>query len=395
MVVGAGIVGLATARAIARAHPGIDVVVVDKEPTVAAHQTGHNSGVVHSGLYYRPGSLKAQLVETGRAELIALCRERGLHLDVCGKVVVATSDAERDGLGELARRAEANGVGTELLGAEQLTEVEPHVRGVAALRVPSAAIVDFGEVARSLAAEVADSGGEVRLGTSVAGIRTEGDGVVVDTSRGPIRARAAVNCAGLHADVLARASGLDTDIRIVPFRGEYLELVPSRRHLVRHLVYPVPDPRFPFLGVHFTRMVDGSVHAGPNAVLALAREGYGWGRIDRHEVRSLLGAPALRRLAARHWRTGAGEVLRSLSTRAMVHALRRLVPEVRTADLRPAGAGVRAQACTPDGTLLDDFAVERHGGVVHVLNAPSPAATASLAIGAHIATLADDLLTRD
>lgn len=392
VVVGAGIVGLATARALRRADPGTTVLVLDKEPAVATHQTGRNSGVVHSGLYYRPGSLKARLVAAGRDELMALCRERGLRLDVCGKVVVATTESELAPLDELARRATANGVPARRLSPAELAEVEPHATGLAALHVPTAAIVDFGEIARALAAEL-DAHGEVRLDTAVHAIRTERDHVVVETETGPVRARMAVNCAGLHADVLARASGAATDVRIVPFRGEYHELVPARRHLCRHLIYPVPDPRFPFLGVHLTRMVDGTVHVGPNAVLALAREGYSWGRVDLAEVRSLATSPALRRIAARHWRTGAGEVLRSASRRALVRALRRLVPEIGPADLVPAGAGVRAQACLPDGTLLDDFAVERHGRVVHVLNAPSPAATASLAIGAHVAALGVDLLT--
>lgn len=389
VVVGAGIVGLATARALRSADPARRVLVVDKEDRVAAHQTGRNSGVVHSGVYYSPGSLKASLVRAGRAELVALCRERGLHLDVCGKVVVATRPDELGRLRALAERAAANGVEAVLLDPSELAEVEPHVAGLAALRLPSAAIVDFGEIARSIAADL-DAVDALRPGVEVLDLATRPHHVEVVTAGETIRARAVVNCAGLHADVLARRADSQTDLRIVAFRGEYLELVPARRHLVRHLVYPVPDPRFPFLGVHFTRMVDGGVHAGPNAVLALAREGYRWRDVDPRELRALLGTRGLRRLARRHWRTGAGEVVRSISTAATVRRLQRLVPEVRSSDLVRAGAGVRAQALRPDGSLVDDFAIERAGRVVHVLNAPSPAATASLAIGRHIARTLDD-----
>lgn len=384
VVVGAGIVGLATARAAVEARPGISVLVLDKEPTVAAHQTGHNSGVVHSGIYYRPGSLKATTVEAGRAALLAYCRERGLGLEVCGKVVVAAREDERPALEALAARAEANGVGVERLDRQELRELEPHAEGVAALHVPSAAIVDFTEVAGALADDVVAAGGAVELGREVHALRRGHERVVVETSGGRLAARWAVNCAGLHSDVLARRSGREHPTRIVAFRGEYHELRPERRHLVRNLVYPVPDPRFPFLGVHLTRMLDGSVHVGPNAVLALAREGYRWRTIDVRELASLARSPALRRLARAHWRTGTGEVVRSVSTAAMVRALRRLVPEVRAADLVRAGSGVRAQAVAPDGTLLDDFVVDADGPIVHVLNAPSPAATASLAIGRHV-----------
>lgn len=395
VVIGAGIVGLAAALAVQRRRPGARVVVVDKEETVAAHQTGHNSGVVHSGIYYRPGSLKATLVADGRTELMAYCRSRGLALDVCGKVVVATAETELGPLRDLQRRAEANGIETRVLDRGGLRRIEPHAEGLAALHVPSAAVVDFGEIARSFAADVVGGvagreRGEVCLGRTVERITRDGAGVVVETDRGDLRATMAVNCAGLHSDVVARASGLHPATRIVAFRGEYHELVPSRRHLVRHLVYPVPDASMPFLGVHLTRMADGAVHAGPNAVLAMAREGYRWRRLDPGEVVGLVRSPAMRSLARRHWRTGAGEVGRSISRRATVRALQRLVPELRPQDLVRAGAGVRAQALGPDGTLLDDFVIERDGPVVHVLNAPSPAATASLAIGRHLAALLDD-----
>ncbi|QGG96357.1 L-2-hydroxyglutarate oxidase [Actinomarinicola tropica] len=388
LVVGAGIVGLATARALQHAEPARRVVVVDKEPDVAWHQTGRNSGVVHSGVYYRPGSLKARLVAEGRAELRDLCRDRGLPFVACGKLVVATRRQELDALDEIERRAEANGVAVERLGPEGIREVEPHAAGLAALRVPSAAVVDFGAVARALADDVR-ADGEVRLGAAVDALRPTSAAVEVDVGDTTLRAGQVVNCAGLHADVLARRAGHRSDVRIVPFRGEYHELAPHRRELVRALIYPVPDPRFPFLGVHLTRMVDGSVHVGPNAVLALAREGYRWRDVDLREVRELAASPALRGLARRHWRTGAGEVARSASRQLVARTVRRLVPGVGADDLVRAGAGVRAQACRPDGTLVDDFVVERSGRIVHVLNAPSPAATASLAIGRHVAGLVD------
>ena len=393
IVIGAGIVGLATARALVEARPGTSVLVLDKERRVAAHQTGHNSGVVHSGVYYAPGSLKARLVGEGRRALLALCRERGLRLEVCGKVIVATDDREASGLRHLATRAEGADVEAVPIGPGRLAELEPHVAGVAALHVPSAAIVDFAEVARALADDLGDSA-EVRLGRPVEEIADDGARVVVETGAEVVRGRVVVNCAGLHADVVARRSGLEPEVRILPFRGEYHQLVPSRRHLVRNLVYPVPDPRFPFLGVHLTRMVDGTVHAGPNAVLALSREGYSWRATNARDLREMATSPALRHLARRHWRTGAMEVRRSLSTRATARALRRLVPDLRAEDLVPAGAGVRAQAVRPDGTLVDDFVIERAGRVVHVLNAPSPAATASLAIGRHIAASVAPLLDR-
>jgi (S)-2-hydroxyglutarate dehydrogenase len=389
VVVGAGIVGLATARAAVETRPGIRVVVLDKEQRIAAHQTGHNSGVVHSGVYYRPGSLKAQTVAEGRAELMAYCGERGLAIDRCGKVIVATEPDEVRRLHDLEGRARANGVMAAIVDPARLRELEPHAEGLAALHVPDAAIVDFGEVAGSLARDVAGAGGEVRLGQAVRTIQRAGDGVVVETDQATLRAARAVNCAGLQSDLLAQASGRAPDIRIVAFRGEYHELIRSRRHLVRNLIYPVPDPRFPFLGVHLTRMIDGSVHAGPNAVLALAREGYRWRTLDRQELASLARSPALRGLARTYWRTGAAEIGRSLSRRATVRALQRLVPELGQRDLIRAGSGVRAQAVGADGTLLDDFVIDRDGPVVHVLNAPSPAATASLAIGRRIIEMLD------
>lgn len=389
VIVGAGIVGLATARALLHHDPAARVVVLEKEDHVAAHQSGHNSGVIHAGVYYKPGSSKAALCRDGRAAMIDFCAEHGIAHEVCGKVVVATSAEELPRLEQLRERSIANGLDVRLLDRQGLAELEPHADGLAALHVPATGVVDFREVCRVLAADVTARGAELRLGTAVTAIDEAPDEVIVGTSDTTIRTRLLVNCAGLHSDRVARLVGADHTgagrTVILPFRGEYHELVPQRAHLVRHLIYPVPDPRFPFLGVHFTRDIAGAVHAGPNAVLALGRESYRWRTIVPRDVAEALGRPATWRLARRHHRTGAAEVLRSASTTAFVRALQRLVPDVRAADLVRAGAGVRAQAVAPDGTLLDDFAFVQTDRTLHVLNAPSPAATASLAIGAHIA----------
>jgi L-2-hydroxyglutarate oxidase len=389
VVVGGGIVGLATARAIAMDRPGADVVVVEKEPAVARHQTGRNSGVIHSGIYYRPGSAKARLVARGRELLEAFCAEHGVAREYCGKVIVATTAPELVRLAKLDELASEHGIETARLDADALRSMEPHAAGLAALHLPRTGIVDYGEVAAALADELADRGVEVRTGTRVVGLAHRVDGVDVATDGGTIPARTVVNCAGLHADRVARLDGPaqveGRDVHITPFRGEYHELRPAARHLVRNLIYPVPDPSFPFLGVHFTRSIHGGVHAGPNAVLALAREGYTWRDVSRADLAEMARDPGLWRLARRHWRTGLGEVWRSLSTAALLRALRRLVPEVGPDDLEPAPAGVRAQALRADGSLVEDFAFAERGRVLHVLNAPSPAATASLAIGEHVA----------
>ena len=382
LVVGAGIVGLAAAAEAARR--GHHVLVVEKEPAVARHQTGRNSGVVHSGLYYAPGSAKASLVARGRDLLRRRSATGAFDVEWCGKVVVATRVTELDALAELERRGRANGVQVRRLAPAELADVEPHVSGVAALHVPGAGITDFGAVARSLVTEVQEAGGEVLLGAEVRAIEPVGRrgsarSLRVVTSAGTISAGALLNCAGLHSDRIAQLAGAGTDVCILPFRGEYQQLRPGARELVRALVYPVPDPRWPFLGVHLTRMVDGEVHAGPNAVLALGREAYER-QVDPAEVRSLVRSPALRRLAARYWRTGASELVRSRVPHLVLRELQRLVPVLEADDLEPAGSGIRAQAVAPDGTLLDDFAFATGERSVHVLNAPSPAATASLAI---------------
>lgn len=384
-VIGAGIVGLATADALLRARPGSSVLVVDKEDGIARHQSGRNSGVIHSGLYYPKGSAKAELVATGRRLLMELCDEHGVAYDICGKVVVATSGQDLVGLDALAARATANGIEARWLDRVGLAELEPHVRGLAALHVPSAGIVDFPGVCRALRTRAAAGGSEVALSSPVTAIEQHPGGVSLSMPGRTVTATVVVNCAGLQSDRVARLAGARPAARITPFRGEYFTLAPERSGLVRNLVYPVPDPRFPFLGAHLTRSVSGEVHCGPNAVLALSREGYRWRIVDRADLAELAWFAGTWRLAARHWRTGLGEVGRSVSRQAFARALRRLVPDLSVDDLRPAPSGVRAQALDRRGRLLDDFAFADHGRVVSVVNAPSPAATASLAIGQVVA----------
>lgn len=359
--------------------------MLEKEEAPARHQTGHNSGVIHSGIYYKPGSLKARFSRAGGAALTRFCEERGIRYEVCGKVIVATEAGELPRLEDLYRRGLENGLAVEKVGPEELREIEPHATGLAAIRVPTTGIVDYGAVARAFAAEIGERGGELRTGAPVEAVSETGDGVEVISGGETVRARTLVNCAGLYSDRVARMAGVEPGMKIVPFRGEYYELVPHRRDLVRNLVYPVPDPSFPFLGVHFTRMIDGNVHAGPNAVLALAREGYDWRTVVPRDLADALTHRGFHRLARRYWRTGAGEMYRSASKRAFVRALQRLVPDVRAEDLVRSGAGVRAQALAADGRLVDDFAFDETPNAVHVINAPSPAATASLEIGRVIA----------
>jgi L-2-hydroxyglutarate oxidase LhgO len=382
VVVGGGILGLASARLIAERHPEATVTVLEKEARVATHQTGRNSGVVHAGLYYPPGSLKATLCRRGVTLLEAFCAQHAIPYDRCGKLVVATAPQELGRLADIEARAQANGVpGVTRLDAVGMREVEPHVRGVAALHSPQTAIVDYVAVAQALAGELQARGGVVRCGVTVREVVEAPDGATVVTTAGErLVADRVLVCAGLHADRLADASGQPPSPRIVPFRGEYWRLRPGREHLVRGLIYPVPDPALPFLGVHLTRRVDGAVLVGPNAVLALAREGYGWGTVAPAEVADLLRHPGARRLFAAYWRTGVAEVARSLSRHRFVAAARRYVPELRDEDVVRADAGVRAQAVDDDGTLVDDFRIQDAGRTVWVRNAPSPAATSSLAI---------------
>ncbi|MBA2442624.1 MAG: L-2-hydroxyglutarate oxidase, partial [Rubrobacter sp.] len=348
-VIGGGIVGLSTARALLRRRPDAELLLLEKEEGWGQHQTGHNSGVIHSGIYYKPGSLKARYAREGGEELAEFCDEHGIQYEVCGRLVVATEAEELPLLDDLYQRGRENGLAVERLGPEGIREIEPHAAGIAGLRVPSTGIVDYGEVAEALAARVAADGGDLRTGARVEDVSEGGEGVEVSSTAGTFRARALVNCAGLHSDRVAALCGVRAGVRIVPFRGEYYELKPEKRGLVRHLIYPVPNPDFPFLGVHFTRGVGGGIEAGPNAVLGLSREGYAKTDLDPRDLAGVLSYPAFWKLARRHWRTGAGEVLRSLSRRAFADSLRKLVPEVEEEDLVPASAGVRAQALTEDG----------------------------------------------
>jgi L-2-hydroxyglutarate oxidase len=383
-VVGGGIIGLAVAERLLREDPSTHVTVLEKEQDWARHQTGRNSGVIHSGLYYPPGSLKARWCRAGAAALVALGRDEGVPHAVTGKLVVATASDELERLAALEARGLANGLRVSRLTTMEAHEHEPHVAALAALRVPETGIIDYRALCAVLVRRLRDAGARLMPGTEVVGGVDGAREVVVETTRGEVTADLVVSCAGLHADHVARLLGHQPSVRIVPFRGEYHELTTAAAPLVRGLVYPVPDPAFPFLGVHLTRGIDGHVHAGPNAVLALAREGYDWGSIDARDLAGTLSYPGFWRLARQHARSGAGEMARSLSARRFADSVRRLVPEVRDEDLVPAPAGVRAQAVRRDGTLVDDFLLERHGRVVHVLNAPSPAATASLEIARHV-----------
>lgn len=386
LVIGGGIVGLSAAYAITQASPGTRVVVLEKEPGPARHQTGRNSGVIHSGIYYPPGSLKARFAVRGAAEMVRFCAEQGLPCEVTGKLIVATEREELPRLHALVQRGREHGIPVRELGPAQIAEHEPAVRGLAAIHVGSTGVCDFGAVAGRLARLAEGAGARIRYGAEVRTIGRRASSVAVRTADGEVlRARALVNCAGLHSDRVARLAGDDPGMRIVPFRGEYYELAPGRAGLVRGLVYPVPDPAFPFLGVHLTRGIDGGVHIGPNAVPALAREGYDWRTLHPAELAGTLAFPGSRRMARRHWRYGTGELRRSLSKGAFTAAVRRLLPEVGPADLIPAPSGVRAQAVLPDGSLVDDFLFAQSPRMVHVLNAPSPAATASLPIGREVA----------
>ncbi len=387
-VIGGGIVGVATAMAVL-GKSRVSLTIVEKEARLAAHQTGHNSGVIHSGLYYKPGSLKARNCTAGRELLLRFCAQHGIPAERCGKVVVATGPEQLPALAELRRRGEANGLaGLRSLAAEEIRELEPHAAGIAGLFVPQTGIVDYARVTEAYAEVVRQRGGDVLLSAPVRAIVRDGAGTVLVTNAGEVRCRFLVNCAGLHSDRVARLAGVDPGVLIVPFRGEYYELTPDRRELVRNLIYPVPDPEFPFLGVHFTRMIGGGVEAGPNAVLAFKREGYARSSFSPRDALETATAPGFWRLARSYWRMGLGEYRRSLWVPAFARALQALVPEVAAADLRRAGAGVRAQALDRSGRLLDDFRIVEAERQVHVLNAPSPAATASISIGEAIAAVA-------
>ena len=387
-IVGGGIVGLATARALLERAPGARLVILEKEPRLAAHQTGHNSGVIHSGIYYKPGSHKARLCVEGKGLMLKFCEKHGIRVERCGKVIVATTAAELPRLQTLYERGIANGVPVELLEPARLRELEPRAAALRGIHSPSTGIVDYVEVAQAMARELAAAGVAIETGARVTAIARTGDGVKVAAGRLAVRARRLVNCAGLHSDAIARLAGARTDVQIIPFRGEYYMLRPERRSLIRGLIYPVPDPEFPFLGVHLTRTVHGEVEAGPNAVLAFAREGYRFARVNPGELAGTLAYRGFWQMARRYRRMGTYEMYRSLSKAAFLRALQRLVPDLRSEDLTGGGSGVRAQAVSPDGSLVDDFRIVAEADAIHVLNAPSPGATASLAIGRHVAGLA-------
>ena len=384
-VIGGGIVGLSVDMQACEQAPGLRLLILEKENSVAQHQTGHNSGVIHSGVYYKPGSLKARLCVEGAREMVEFCLRHGIAHEVCGKIIVAIDSEESARLDDLLKRGQANGLtGLELLTAEAMREIEPHVAGIRALKVPSTGITNYGQVARKYAEIAASRGAELKTGAGVVGFRNSGSETVVQTRAGDFTARYVVNCAGLYSDRIAHLAGHDPEIMIVPFRGEYYDLIPSRSSLVRNLIYPVPDPRFPFLGVHFTRRITGTIDAGPNAVLALRREGYKRSDFHLGETMAALSYRGFRKMARRMWRYGLAEYRRSLQKSAFVRALQQMLPEVRAEDLVPGGAGVRAQALAPDGNLVDDFRFVPRERFLHVLNVPSPAATASLPIGREI-----------
>ncbi|MEI7768394.1 MAG: L-2-hydroxyglutarate oxidase [Chloroflexales bacterium] len=381
LIVGGGIVGLSTAMALKAEYPLARIAVCEKEAQWAAHQTGNNSGVIHAGVYYKPGSLKAQFARKGQRSMVEFCREQGIAYAVCGKLIVATVPGELERLENLYQRALANGLEAQRVGPDQIREREPHVRAVSGIYIPSTGIVNYTQVSEAYARIVSERGGELYLSTRVLSITERDDLVRVETSRGIMQARFLINCAGLHSDRVARMAGARTNMKIIPFRGEYYELVPARRHLVKGLIYPVPNPNFPFLGVHFTRMIDSTVHAGPNAVLALKREGYKKTDIDLRDMGEVLSYPAFWKLAAKYMDEGLKEMLRSASKALFVRSMQQIIPEISANDVVPTHAGVRAQALMRDGTLMDDFVIIRSGRAIHICNAPSPAATASIEIG--------------
>jgi (S)-2-hydroxyglutarate dehydrogenase len=384
-IIGGGIIGLATALSLAQQYPRVRLCVLEKEDRLAAHQTGHNSGVIHSGIYYRPGSLKAQTCVSGVQALLAFCDQHDIPYERCGKVVVATVPEELPRLEELFRRGTANGVvRLEMIGPERLREIEPHATGIKALYVPTTGIIDFPRVAHTYARLVQEQGGEIRTRHQVQKIIHTGSSLTLETSQGPVHTKFLINCGGLWCDRLARMAGARIDVQIVPFRGEYYTISPRRHDLVKNLIYPVPDPTLPFLGVHFTRTIDGMVEAGPNAVLAFARAGYQKTAIDFRDLRETLTFPVFWGMARKYWRTGIEEMYRSWSKAAFLKALQRLLPALTAEDLQPGGSGVRAQAIASNGALVDDFVISVSGNTLHVLNAPSPGATASLTIGRFI-----------
>lgn len=388
-IIGAGIVGLATALQLSARKPDLRIIVIDKEDGVARHQTGHNSGVIHSGIYYTPGSGKAEYCRKGYGLLLDFCERNDVPFEICGKVIVAVDASEQIRLDRIFQRGVANGLeGIRKINPAELAEIEPHVKGVEAIWVPQAGIIDYKQVAVKYLELVTDRGGQALFGAKVLDIRREHDHQLIRTERGELRAKLVINCAGLYSDRVATMTIPRLALKILPFRGEYYQLAPEKQHLVRNLIYPVPNPDFPFLGVHFTRMINGGIEAGPNAVLAFKREGYSRWQVDFPELWEILAYSGFRGMARKHWRHGLDELYRSFSKKAFVKALQRLLPELTEKDVRRSGAGVRAMACDVDGNLADDFLIYEQPGVINVCNAPSPAATASLAIGETVATRA-------
>jgi (S)-2-hydroxyglutarate dehydrogenase len=380
-IIGGGIVGLSTGMALGKRYPNARVLVLEKESNWAFHQTGNNSGVIHSGIYYKPGSFKAKFCRDGARSMVEFCQEHGIDYEVCGKVIVATSEAELPRLENLYKRGLDNGISVQRISPEEVREIEPHVSCVGGIRVFSTGIVNYKQVSNKYAELIEKQGGDLRLNTKVEKIRPNGKNQVLETNNGSFETRVVINCAGLHSDRIAKLGQVEPQAKIVPFRGEYYELTPEKRYLVKTLIYPVPNPDFPFLGVHFTRMIDGSIHAGPNAVLSLKREGYHKTDFDWRDFSEVMTYPGFWKLAAKHADEGIKEIIRSFSKAAFVSSLQKLIPEVQAQDLVPTHAGVRAQALKNDGSLVDDFLIVQGQNSIHVCNAPSPAATSSLEIG--------------
>ncbi|MBK5480392.1 L-2-hydroxyglutarate oxidase [Peribacillus sp. TH16] len=383
-IVGGGIVGLSTGMALYKRYPNARVVVIEKESVVANHQTGHNSGVIHSGIYYKPGSFKARFARQGSKSMTEFCQTHGIEHDICGKVIVATKQDELPILNDLYTRGLQNELAIKKISVDELKEIEPHVNGLGAIRVPQAGIVNYRQVSEKIADIVKEYGGEIKLNTKVEKINEESDSVTIETNNGTLKARLVINCAGLHSDRIAAAAGYKTDMKIVPFRGEYFKLIPEKRHLVNHLIYPVPNPKFPFLGVHFTRMISGEVDAGPNAVLSFKREGYKKTDFNAKDLTEVLSYKGFWKLASKFMKEGMDEYVRSFSKKQFTKSLQELIPEIQEDDLIPAPAGVRAQALQDDGNMVDDFHIIMGKRTVHVCNAPSPAATASIEIGKEV-----------
>jgi L-2-hydroxyglutarate oxidase len=394
VIIGGGIVGLATAMQLAQREPNSRILLLEKENDFAAHQTGNNSGVIHSGIYYKPGSFKAKFARDGCHSMVEFCRQHEIPHEVCGKVIVATKQEELPQLEDLYQRGLKNGIPCAKISSQEVKAIEPHVSCIAGIRVNTTGIADFKKVCQKYAEIVRDRGGDLQLNTKVTNLKETSEGYAIETNRGDFEGRFIINCAGLHSDRVAKLGGADPQAKIVPFRGEYYELKPEKRYLVKNLIYPVPNPNFPFLGVHFTRMINGSIHAGPNAVLGFKREGYKKTDVDLCDLAESLTYPGLWKLAAQYGAIGVGEMIRSWSKTAFVRSLQRLIPEVEAEDVIPTHAGVRAQALMPNGKLVDDFLIVDGRNALHVCNAPSPAATASLEIGKAIADRVPAMQTR-